>query len=135
MVRVIPIYDSSVQLYCPSLVCTPTFISRPSISREGEKKKERKERKGKQGFTTERCDGYQTHDNPHLSTTLRLLPRLRAGPSEPRGGRRERKKKKKEEQRLDHDSLDMARLSSTTSFYPLLPSPSLLPSLPYPYSS
>ena len=38
-------------------------------------------------------------------------------------GEKEEKERKKVEQRLDHDSPDIARLISTTSFLPSIPSP------------
>ena len=91
----IPIYDSSVQLYCPSLVCTPTFISRPSISREGEKKKERK---GKENKVLPRKDAMGirhtiTPTYPPLSDfSHAFAPALR---SRGAGGGRERRKKRK----------------------------------------
>jgi len=97
------------------------------LREKGEKKKEGKERKRKQGLPRKATMGIGHTITPpiHHSQTSPTPSRRPFGTE-----RRERKKKKKEEQRLDHDSLDMTRLSSTTLFYPLPPSP---PSyIPYP---
>lgn len=92
-------------------------------------KREGKEKKRKQGFTTGSYDRNLAHDNPHLSTTLRLFPTPSRRPfrSEREEGKKEGKRKK---QSLDDYPLDSARPVSENLLYSLFLFPPAC--LPYP---
>jgi len=93
------------------------------------KKKGRKRKEKKQGSTTGRYDRNLAHDNPHLSTTLRLFPTPSRRPfrSEREEGNKEGKREK---QSLDDYPLDSARPVSENLLYSLFLFPPAC--LPYP---